>query len=153
VVSSGVVMSFSWASNLVYAAYGEQAPQRRGAAGPMGAGGREMRQRGGPGARGEGGEGRAMEATAGASLDSLLSAADASVIRVSEPQGNARAQQSAGQRARAWFRLVHTGEQYGVIGQTVAGLASLVACFLVYTGLALAWRRLIVPLFRSAAPG
>ena len=60
------------------------------------------------------------------------------------------AAQTAGQRARSWFRFVHTGEQYGVIGQTIAGIASLAACFLVYTGLALAWRRLIRPLFRRS---
>jgi uncharacterized iron-regulated membrane protein len=54
----------------------------------------------------------------------------------------------AGQKARTWFRFVHTGEQYGVIGQTIAGIASLAACFLVYTGLALAYRRLIRPVFR-----
>jgi hypothetical protein len=48
------------------------------------------------------------------------------------------------------MRFAHTGEQYGVVGQTVAGLASLAACFLVYTGIALAWRRLIRPLLRRA---
>ena len=58
---------------------------------------------------------------------------------------------SRGQQARTWFRFVHTGEQYGVVGQTIAGVASLAACFLVYTGLALAYRRLISPLFRRAA--
>jgi uncharacterized iron-regulated membrane protein len=46
---------------------------------------------------------------------------------------------------------VHTGEQYGIVGQTIALLASLAACFLVYTGLALAWRRLIRPLYRKSA--
>jgi uncharacterized iron-regulated membrane protein len=58
-----------------------------------------------------------------------------------------------GQRARTWLRFIHTGEQYGLVGQTVAGLASLAACFLVYTGIALAYRRLIRPLFRAPAAG
>ncbi len=49
------------------------------------------------------------------------------------------------------MRFAHTGEEYGVVGQTIAGLASLAACFLVYTGFALAWRRLVWPLFRRAA--
>ncbi len=75
-----------------------------------------------------------------------LSTADASVI--SAPPVAASVQ-SPGQRARSWLRFVHTGEQYGIVGQTIAGLASLAACFLVYTGLA--WRRLIVPLFRRSA--
>ncbi|MEO6080423.1 MAG: PepSY-associated TM helix domain-containing protein [Steroidobacteraceae bacterium] len=78
-----------------------------------------------------------------------LSTVDASVIRVQAPQQNA---QTPGQRARSWMRFAHTGEQYGIIGQTIAGIASLAACFLVYTGLALAWRRLIRPLFRNATP-
>lgn len=74
-----------------------------------------------------------------------VSTADARVLKV---EGPAAATQTPGQKARSWFRFVHTGEQYGVIGQTIAGLASLAACFLVYTGLALAYRRLIRPLFR-----
>jgi uncharacterized iron-regulated membrane protein len=77
-----------------------------------------------------------------------VDARDGKVVRVL--QGGAA--QSAGQTARVWFRFVHTGEQYGVVGQTVAGIASLAACLLVYTGLALAWRRLIRPLFRRRAP-
>jgi uncharacterized iron-regulated membrane protein len=60
---------------------------------------------------------------------------------------------TSGQRARTWLRFIHTGEQYGIVGQTVAGLASLAACFLVYTGIALAYRRLIRPLFRAPAGG
>lgn len=50
---------------------------------------------------------------------------------------------------QAWdvARFMHTGELFGFAGQTIAGLASLAACLLVYTGLALAWRRLISPLF------
>ena len=49
---------------------------------------------------------------------------------------------SAGRRARSWLRFAHTGEFYGLIGQTVAGLASLGGAVLVYTGLSLALRRL-----------
>jgi uncharacterized iron-regulated membrane protein len=80
----------------------------------------------------------------------VLSTADASVIRVQPPQVSV---QSPGQRARSWMRFAHTGEQYGIVGQTVAGIASLAACVLVYTGFALAWRRLIRPLFRRAQAG
>ena len=55
-------------------------------------------------------------------------------------------QAQAGQVARR----LHTGEFYGVFGQTIAGIVSLIACFMVYTGIALAWRRLISPLFNKA---
>jgi uncharacterized iron-regulated membrane protein len=49
---------------------------------------------------------------------------------------------SAGRRLRSWLRFAHTGEIYGVTGQTIAGLASAGGAVLVYTGLALALRRL-----------
>jgi len=39
------------------------------------------------------------------------------------------------------LRFAHTGEVLGLPGQTVAGLVSLGAAVLVWTGLALAWRR------------
>jgi uncharacterized iron-regulated membrane protein len=187
---SGAVISFPWASNLVYAAFGEAPPARGGGGGGPGAGG--------PGGGGNrGGEARAQPAAAevpeaprpslqkffevavatvpewqkitipvalrGDHVDVQveprskqqrpprrtleLSTIDASLLSDPGPGG---ATQTAGQRARSWFRFVHTGEQYGVIGQTIAGLASLAACFLVYTGLALAWRRLIRPLYRRS---
>lgn len=47
-------------------------------------------------------------------------------------------------RARIFLRYLHTGEVFGVVGQTLVGLASLAACFLIYTGLALAVRRLVL---------
>jgi uncharacterized iron-regulated membrane protein len=42
----------------------------------------------------------------------------------------------------SWVRPVHTGEAGGFIGQLIAALASAGGTVLVYTGLALAWRRL-----------
>ena len=176
---TGVVMSYGWANQLLFAAYGEQVPQRGGGGG------------GGPGGGGaQRPAAQADEPGARATLDQLLttarvqlpdwqritlpvkpaadavdivaevpgegvrlprrtltvSAADASVIKLSPPPAETAAKQTAAQRARTWVRFAHTGEYYGVIGQTVAALASLLACVLVYTGLALAWRRLIRPL-------
>ncbi|HYP79339.1 MAG TPA: PepSY-associated TM helix domain-containing protein, partial [Steroidobacteraceae bacterium] len=186
---SGVVMSFPWANNLVYAAFGEKAPQR-GVGGGGGGGGSS-----GPGAAGGPGDSRPEGPPEVTSLQKLLEAttarienwqritiplaargerielavelksgerrpprrtvvldrSDASVLKVQGATA-AAASPSRGQQARTWMRFAHTGEQYGVIGQTIAGVASLAACFLVYTGLALAWRRLIVPLFHRA-PG
>jgi uncharacterized iron-regulated membrane protein len=46
------------------------------------------------------------------------------------------------EKVRAWTRWLHTGEAGGVAGQTAAALASAGATFLVWTGLALALRRL-----------
>ena len=44
-------------------------------------------------------------------------------------------------KIRSYIRFLHTGEVYGLLGQTLAGLASLLACLLVYTGLMLSIRR------------
>ena len=43
------------------------------------------------------------------------------------------------------IRFLHTGEYFGLIGQTIAGLVSALSLVLVWTGVALAWRRLIKP--------
>ncbi len=181
---SGVVMSFPWANNLVYAAYGEQAPRRQGPPGGQGPAMNAPTRSDSAAAVAENppqrasaqqlldvarsrfvnwqritipasGRGQNTDLTAELNADLgrpprqtlTLSTRDASVIRLTAPAA-ADFSQSPGQRARGWLRFAHTGEQYGVIGQTIAGLASLAACFLVYSGLALAWRRLIRPLYR-----
>jgi uncharacterized iron-regulated membrane protein len=48
---------------------------------------------------------------------------------------------SLGRRLRSWLRFAHTGEYYGLPGQTVAGIVSAGGVVLVYTGIALALRR------------
>jgi uncharacterized iron-regulated membrane protein len=53
------------------------------------------------------------------------------------------ADQNLGQRARSWLRFVHTGEFYGIAGQTVAGIASFAGVMLVMTGLTLTVRRFL----------
>jgi uncharacterized iron-regulated membrane protein len=45
------------------------------------------------------------------------------------------------EKAQELVQGLHTGEAFGFFGQTIAGLASLGGCFLVWTGLAMAWRR------------
>jgi uncharacterized iron-regulated membrane protein len=50
---------------------------------------------------------------------------------------------STGRQLRTWLRFIHTGEAGGFAGQTIAGVASVGACFLVWTGLALSWRRFL----------
>jgi uncharacterized iron-regulated membrane protein len=60
--------------------------------------------------------------------------------------------QSPGRRLRSWSRFTHTGEYYGLAGQTIAGLVSGGAVVLVYTGLALAVRRFAAWRRRGYAP-
>jgi uncharacterized iron-regulated membrane protein len=49
--------------------------------------------------------------------------------------------QNPGRKIRSWIVPVHTGRALGIPGQFAAGLAACAAGFLVWTGLALAWRR------------
>jgi uncharacterized iron-regulated membrane protein len=51
------------------------------------------------------------------------------------------ASQTLGRRLRLLSRFTHTGEVLGLTGQTIAGIASAGGVVLVYTGLALAFRR------------
>lgn len=50
-----------------------------------------------------------------------------------------------GRRLRTWARFVHTGEAGGIPGQIIGALVCAGACLLVYTGFALAWRRFRKP--------
>jgi uncharacterized iron-regulated membrane protein len=50
---------------------------------------------------------------------------------------------SAFRRFRSWIRPIHTGEAGGLLGQTIAALVSAAAVVLVWTGIALACRRLL----------
>ncbi|MFL2840914.1 MAG: PepSY-associated TM helix domain-containing protein [Pseudohongiellaceae bacterium] len=54
---------------------------------------------------------------------------------------------SPAQRARRIIRFLHTGEVLGFWGQTIAGVVSFATLLMVWSGLALAYRRLIKPLF------
>jgi uncharacterized iron-regulated membrane protein len=60
--------------------------------------------------------------------------------------------QTTGRRLRSWSRFTHTGEYYGLPGQTIAGLVSAGAVVLVYTGLALALRRFVGWMRSGRAP-
>jgi uncharacterized iron-regulated membrane protein len=51
-------------------------------------------------------------------------------------------------RVRGFFRFAHTGEYFGIAGQTVAGIVTLLSVILVWTGLALTWRRMLRALRR-----
>jgi uncharacterized iron-regulated membrane protein len=51
------------------------------------------------------------------------------------------ASQNLGRKIRSWALPVHTGRALGIPGQLIAGLAAFAAGLLVWTGMALAWRR------------
>lgn len=56
---------------------------------------------------------------------------------------------SAGKQARYYIRFLHTGEALGIFGQTIAGIVSFFAVILVWTGLALAYRKYLRPVFKK----
>ncbi len=201
IVLSGVVISYPWASNLVYRVVGETPPPPQGGAptgGGSAAGGSATASAArSEGARGEsrggaaGGErpageraGRGGDAEKAVPLDGigvLAARAERQVEgwrsitltlpkKADEPiafnidrgdggQPQKRASlslnrasgevtkwepfptQTTGRRLRSILRFAHTGEVLGIPGQTLAGLVSLGAAFLVWTGLALTWRR------------
>lgn len=166
VVLSAVVISYTWAGNLVYRIVGETPPAPRNQANAGS---------GTPKAANE-------KSEPSTSLDALWSRAEQQVVVWQSitlqlsPSGNApltfaidrgnggqpqkRAQlvldrktgnvvryepfssYSTGRQLRSILRFAHTGEVLGVIGQTIAGVVSLGGAFLVWTGFALALRRL-----------
>lgn len=171
VVLSAVVISYTWAGNLVYRLAGEEPPARSGPppAAPAGNAGQQRR------------ESDSVTEASLAGLNLVWPRAEQQVdgwqsISLQLPtkpevpltftidQGNGgqphkRAQltldrkngevvkwepfsgYTLGRRLRSYLRFAHTGEVAGVIGQTIAGLASAGAVLLVWTGLALTWRR------------
>lgn len=208
IILTGLIMSYSWANNLLFAATGNVPPPPRGAGGPGGPGGpggggmgmREggSRAEGGPrgqgGPRGPGGSGGGREGGGGgfgrpagpppslAGLEPLLVQARQQVpdwaslsLRMPQKPGDPFpimvdrggrgevhrrtmlnldvaqgkvvtspedfTQVNKGRQLRFIARFLHTGELFGVVGQTVAALCSLAAIMLVWTGFALAWRR------------
>ncbi|MEW5931536.1 MAG: PepSY-associated TM helix domain-containing protein [Gemmatimonadota bacterium] len=182
IVASAVVISYPWASNLVYRSVGEEPPARQG---PGGGGGAR------PAGDARGAEGRSVEGRGGADggdpaaalrgIDpawavasrrvegwrsltmQIPEAADAPVSfnidRGSGGQPQKRATLALdratgevvkwepfsagtpGRRLRSILRFAHTGEVLGLPGQTLAGVVSLGAAVLVFTGLALSLRR------------
>jgi uncharacterized iron-regulated membrane protein len=176
VVASAVVFSYPWANDLVYRSVGEQPPQRSRGGPPPGAAGSVGNGESWGGTERTAAlsydtlfERAAARAGDWRALTLTLPGADPSSVRFSVDQGNGGqpqlrhtltldastgevqawapfSSQSTGQQARSWIRFLHTGEALGVAGQTIAGLVSLTSILMVWTGLALAYRRLIVPL-------
>lgn len=164
IVASGVVLSYAWAGRLVYRAVGEDPPSARP---PAGAG----VPRGGAAASPDVNGIDALVARVtqrvpdwrSISLAVPASPSAPAVFQIDagtggQPQKRAEltldratgrevrwqpfSAGTPGRRLRAILRFAHTGEVLGIAGQTIAGLASLGAVFLVYTGFALSWRRL-----------
>jgi len=171
VVLSAVVISYQWAGNLVYHMVGENPPQQRGPgqspgnAGPQRSG-TERRDAAPQLDNLDGLWARAAQQIPGWRILSLrMPNSPDAPLTFTIDQGNGgqphkRAQltldrktgevtrwepfssYTTGRKLRSFLRFAHTGEVAGVVGQTVAGLASLGGAFLVWTGISLALQRL-----------
>lgn len=181
IILTGLIMSYSWANNLLFRATGNEPPPPRNR--PTGGPGGNMAQAGSP--RGEGGPRGERPSTPPPSLAGLAplltqvrqetpgwqslslrmpqqpgAAFPVMVDRGGRGQVHLRTmlnldttqqkvlpspdditQQNLGRRLRMYSRFLHTGELFGVVGQTIAALCTLAATILVWTGFALAWRR------------
>jgi uncharacterized iron-regulated membrane protein len=163
IVASGVVMSYPWANELVMRTAGERTSAPGGEGGTRTAAQNAAARRLPPGIDGlvagatvkvpgwrsvtlavprsdtgavtfavDGGTGGQPQHRSTLTLDAATGA---------ERSWEPFASQSPGRRARALLRFAHTGEVLGLAGQTIAGLASLSAVFMVWTGLSLSLRR------------
>ncbi|MBB4659465.1 PepSY-associated TM helix domain-containing protein [Parvularcula dongshanensis] len=167
IVTTGVVMSYPWANNALYAAFGETPPQRGGPPRAGGGGETSLPQAGPLVSLEEAAEVVRAASSRWTAIDLSVPPAGAQTriaeftvhtgdrtlpqqrrtVRVDRADGTIVSEEGydptpAG-RARTFVRFGHTGEAFGLIGSTVAGLSSIGACFLVWTGFALAWRRLV----------
>lgn len=164
--ATGAVISYQWASNLVYYATGNQPPPP---APPRPPGGGEQQANAGP-------------FVAPENLAALWSRAEThspgwrsinvrfplaenapAVFTIDEgkylnPFGRSQLQldqkttaivkwepygeQNAGRQLRSWARFTHTGESFGIVGQIIGFIACLAGALLVWTGISLALRRL-----------
>ena len=178
IVFSGAMISYRWVGNLIFLAVGETPPTRgaRSAAAAPAGGEREP-----PGELAEGVsyqsvlDRAAAESPGWRRMTVRVSDAGDAVLTVQVDHGSPRQPakrdnltfdassgalttratglpQSRGRRIRSWLRFAHTGEVYGLIGQTIAGVASAGAVVLVWTGLALTWRRFFAARKRAPDP-
>jgi uncharacterized iron-regulated membrane protein len=176
VVATAAVFSYPWANALVYRVAGEQPP--RAAGGPPRGEEPAVIVQDGTAIDRLGYDALLARAAAHGEWQTLTLnipvSPDAPTVRIGIDEGNGGqpqrrhtltldastgavlsyapfSSQTAGQKARSWIRFLHTGEALGLVGQTIAGLVSLTSIVMVWTGLALAYRRLLQPLRRRKA--
>lgn len=160
IIATGAVMSYPWANNLLFRLAGSEPPPPRAAGGPLPGGG----------PRREGARPANFDAVNALAAKAEQHLADWQAITLRLPgtftveqshrgrpdkkvtlnfdgktgalvSEETFASQNRGRQWRMWARWLHTGEAGGVFGQTLAGLASAAAAVLVFTGLALTFRR------------
>ena len=160
IVTTGVIMSYPWANNLLYRLTGSTPPPQRGSgqsrdSKPLASfnfdGFNELLER----STAEVPDWKTITVRVPSSADAPV---NVTIDRCNGGQPNKRLQltynlksgdvtretfesYNLGRKLRLWARFVHTGEAGGFLGQFIALLASCGAAVLVYTGLLLTWRR------------
>jgi uncharacterized iron-regulated membrane protein len=164
VVYSGVVISYPWASNGVYRMMGEEPPKPAARAATPPAGDAptldvttqplaDLFATADAHAADWNILGLRLPATPGGPLVATIDRGDGGqphlrgTLTINSASGEVQSwapfsDQTPGRQMRSILRFAHTGEAGGLTGQTIAGLVSAAAVVLVYTGLALSWRRL-----------
>ena len=168
IVASATVFYYGWANDLVYRSFGEEPPVRGGPPSREAATADAAAHAAARLPLDELTERAAAQVPAWRTLTLTVPEATDAVIRYSLDRGtggqpqlrhdisldggtgeliaNERFAGTPARRARAMLRFLHTGEALGLTGQTIAGLISLTSVLMIWTGLALAWRRLVRPL-------
>ncbi len=178
VVAGAVPISYSWASRMVYRVAGEEPPgptPRRSPSSSAGDAATVLESHmTGPGiddlfarAAGRVPEWRTMTLRLPREVGAALVVAidegyggqpqKRTTLTAASPAGGAEkwetfSDMSAGRKLRSWTRFAHTGEYYGITGQTIAGLVSAAAVVLLWTGVALSYRRLVAWSSRALRP-
>lgn len=179
IILTATVFSYSWSNNLVYSVFGETAPIRKGFRGGQGGANIEQSNKVALGtstnslqslyekAKSHNPDWHSIKisvpnsakADVSMQIDTSIGGQPTkqSTLVFSRISGDlvkkeTFADKSPATQARFYIRFLHTGEALGFVGQTLAGIASILACILVYTGLALAYRRLVRPLFVRRIP-
>ena len=164
--STGMVMSYRWANDLVYRIAGSEPPaptpratrsgEGRTRAGSVGAEASDLdvlriqAERQVPGwvsislrfTRREGDPVTASILESGAAHPNPRSSLTLDAVTGAALKWEPFGKQSAGRKVRAWIRPLHTGEAGGLAGQVLAFTGAAGTTLLVWTGLALALRRL-----------
>jgi uncharacterized iron-regulated membrane protein len=169
IVLSAVVISYSWAGNLVYRVAGETPPAPRPNQQAPASPTNNTNNLNAAWLRAE------QQVTDWRSLTLQLPAADSAPLTFNIDSGTGGQPQkrsqlvldratggvvrwepfstyTRGRQLRSILRFAHTGEVAGVFGQTLAGLVSIGGAVLVVTGLALATRRLLAWIAKRSKP-
>ncbi|MCW1923199.1 PepSY domain-containing protein [Luteolibacter arcticus] len=161
ITSTGLVIGYPWANNLVFRLAGENPPPPKGKGAPPGGMASAAISTTGWNAafatvqgRSPGWQSIQFQFPQGGGKEGVFQVFHShrgrpdlrQVVTVDLASGEVRKverfeDQSAGRRWRTWIRWIHTGEAGGWAGQLLAGLSAVAAITLVWTGLALAWRR------------